>query len=379
MEEPRAWSFIKNNRDSCLAAGLILLTVLLFYFWASTLAPVIIAFILAYLLEPLVLAVRNLSISKFQISRMTSVIVIYVLIFLAGLGLGLPVLVNVTTGMVGLAEGLEKADLQGRALGLAQQVQLQLRELPLPDEWRQRLGIDDKDEHGETRILLAAAERARGIFTSLLRTGANAVSSLLSVSVHFILVPVFLFYLMLEFHKMRSWFELVVPLSFRPAMHGFLDRVDVRLGGFVRGRLLVALFFAILSTIGLSLLGVNKALLLGFIFGISSLIPYLGIVGLLPACVVILWQEGVTTEAFWLAMWVFLLYALVQTLEAYVLQPRILGESVGLHPLWIMVAMLIGQQVWGVPGLMVAVPIAAILHVFIEDCYPRLYGVADGV
>ena len=182
---------------------------------------------------------------------------------------------------------------------------------------------------------------------------------------------------MLEFHKMRGWFESIVPRSFRPSIHGFLSRVDVRLGGFVRGRLLVALFFAILSTVGLGLLGVNKALLLGSIFGVTSLIPYLGIVGLFPASVVVLWQAGVTSEALWLVFWVFVLYAIVQTFEAYILQPRILGESVGLHPLWIMVAMLLGQHMWGVPGIMVAVPIAAIVHVLLEDCYPLLYGLGE--
>ena len=66
--------------------------------------------------------------------------------------------------MVGLAEGLEQADIQGRALGIAQSLRLYLRELPLPDEWRERLGIDDEDDQGDARMFLAAAERARGLF-----------------------------------------------------------------------------------------------------------------------------------------------------------------------------------------------------------------------
>lgn len=140
-----------------------------------------------------------------------------------------------------------------------------------------------------------------------------------------------------------------------------------RMGSYIRGRLLVSLVLSVAVTIGLSGLGLSQfAIGLGAIAGVTNLIPFLGpILGAVPALIVALSQGG------WLVLWVLILFLLAQSLETYVLDPLLVGSSVGIHPLYQLLAVLGGTQVLGLIGALIVPPWVAGTAVLIENLYLR--------
>lgn len=149
--------------------------------------------------------------------------------------------------------------------------------------------------------------------------------------------------------------------------------ISHRMGSYIRGRILVSLVLSIAVAIGLSFLGLSQfALGLGAIAGVTNLIPFLGpILGAIPALIVALSQGG------WLLLWVLILFVLAQSLETYVLDPLLVGPSVGIHPLYQLLAVLGGTQVLGLIGALIVPPWVAGTAVLIENLYLRPKSVAE--
>ncbi|NJL88061.1 MAG: AI-2E family transporter [Leptolyngbyaceae cyanobacterium SM1_1_3] len=143
--------------------------------------------------------------------------------------------------------------------------------------------------------------------------------------------------------------------------------VSYRIGSYIRGRLIVSAILSVITTTGLSFLGLSDfALGLGAIAGVTNLIPFLGpILGAIPAVVVAASQGG------WTFLWVMLLYVVLQNLETYVLDPLLVGSSVGVHPLYQLLAVLGGTQVLGIIGALIVPPWIAGGAVVLENLYLR--------
>lgn len=143
--------------------------------------------------------------------------------------------------------------------------------------------------------------------------------------------------------------------------------VSNRIGSYIRGRFLVSLLLSVVTTIGLTFLGLSDfALGLGTIAGVTNLIPFLGpILGAIPALVVAVSQGS------WTFLWVLLLYVVIQNLETYVLDPLLVGSSVGVHPLYQLLAVLGGTQVLGIIGALIVPPWVAGGAVLLENLYLR--------
>ncbi|MBO9999762.1 MAG: AI-2E family transporter [Cyanobacteria bacterium SID2] len=143
--------------------------------------------------------------------------------------------------------------------------------------------------------------------------------------------------------------------------------VSQRMGGYLRGRILVSTILAVATTAGLSLLGLKDfAIGLGAIAGVTNLIPFLGpILGAVPALIVALSQGG------WLVLWVLILFVIIQNVETYVLDPLLVGTSVGIHPLFQLLSVLGGAQVLGVIGALIVPPWFAGASALVENLYLR--------
>lgn len=141
--------------------------------------------------------------------------------------------------------------------------------------------------------------------------------------------------------------------------------VSTRIGGYIRGRLLVSALLSVATTVSLGALGLSEfALGLGAIAGVTNLIPFLGpFLGAIPALVVAVSQGG------WTFLWVLLLYAVIQNIETYVLDPLLVGSSVGVHPLYQLLAVLGGTQVLGLIGALIVPPWVAGGAVLLETLY----------
>lgn len=143
--------------------------------------------------------------------------------------------------------------------------------------------------------------------------------------------------------------------------------VSYRMGGYIRGRVLVSGLLGVVTAVGLSLLGLEEfALGLGAIAGLTNLIPFLGpILGAFPALLVALSQGG------WPFLWVLLFFIVIQNLETYVLDPLLVGSSVGVHPLYQLLAVLGGAQVLGIVGALIVPPWIAGGTALLENLYLR--------
>jgi predicted PurR-regulated permease PerM len=141
-------------------------------------------------------------------------------------------------------------------------------------------------------------------------------------------------------------------------------RVDRLISGFIRGQLTVCALLAVLYSVGFAIIGIDLAFVIGAIAGVAAIIPYVGgALALASAAGMCLLQYGVDVHLALVVGW----YALVQGLEGMVLTPRILGGSLGMHPVVVIVALMIGADLLGFLGLMVAVPIAAVVQVVLQD------------
>lgn len=162
----------------------------------------------------------------------------------------------------------------------------------------------------------------------------------------------------------------LLPQPWDERLAAQLSPFSSRLGSYIRGRILVSAILGVAITTTLKLLGLSDfALGLGAIAGVTNLIPFLGpILGAIPALVV------AVSQGWWLTLWVLLLFVVIQNLETYVLDPLLVGSSVGVHPLYQLLAVLGGTQVLGIIGALVVPPWVAGAGVLLENLYiqPKL-------
>ncbi|RQD72514.1 MAG: AI-2E family transporter [Tindallia sp. MSAO_Bac2] len=190
---------------------------------------------------------------------------------------------------------------------------------------------------------------------------ATQVGSIISSLVYIVTIPVLTFYFMKDERKIADLIKESVPVFSQKWVFPLANQVDRVLSGFIRGQLLVALFVGVASGLALIILGVEFAILIGIIAGITNIIPYLGpILGGIPAAIIAFLDTPIK------ALWVIIAFVIIQQTESSVVSPRIVGQRVGLHPTVIILALLVGGSLWGFLGLLIAVPLAAILNVLIS-------------
>lgn len=203
-------------------------------------------------------------------------------------------------------------------------------------------------------------EAARELLARTLRAVTGTVGALVSL----LIIPVLAYYLVVEFDRIRLGVLHLVPREYQRAVAEQATRVDGLVAGFIRGQLTVCAVLGVLFAAGFAVIGIDLAFVIGAISGALAIIPYVGgAVALLSAGGMCLLQFGVDVHLALVIGW----YALVQGFEGMVLTPRILGGSLGMHPVVVIVALLIGGDLLGFLGLMIAVPVAAVVQVFLQD------------
>jgi predicted PurR-regulated permease PerM len=200
-----------------------------------------------------------------------------------------------------------------------------------------------------------------GAFLASLWSGGRAVFSVLSL---FIITPVVAFYLLLDWEEVVATIDRCIPLPHRATVHGLAADIDAVIAGFVRGQAVICLVLAAFYAIALTLIGLNFGFLIGMMTGLLGFIPFVGAgVGFLVAAIVALaqfWPDWVS-----IAM-VVAVFLVGQALEGYVLSPRLVGAKIGLHPVWMMFALIASSYLFGFAGLLIAIPLAATIGVLLR-------------
>ncbi|WP_137132920.1 AI-2E family transporter [Rhizobium sp. FY34] len=228
--------------------------------------------------------------------------------------------------------------------------------------------------------MASQVQTAKDNFSSLMSEGAGFLGGLLSqlwnsgktildVISLLIITPVVAFYILLDWDRMVAKVDSWVPRDQVATVRQLANEMDQAVSGFIRGQGSLCLILGIFYAVGLSLVGLNFGLLIGFVAGMISFIPYIGsLVGLVLAV-------GVALVQFWpdygWIIAVMVVFFAGQFIEGNILQPKLVGSSVGLHPVWLMFALLAFGAMFGFVGLMIAVPAAAVVGVLVRFAISR--------
>jgi predicted PurR-regulated permease PerM len=190
--------------------------------------------------------------------------------------------------------------------------------------------------------------------------------SVASVVTAFIIIPVLAFYLLLDADRLRAGFLRLIPVAHREKTLSILHDVDEILGGFIRGQLVVGACVGALITIMLLVLQIKYALLIGVFAAVVNIVPYLGaIASAIPAVLIALFTHG-----FGWALLVIGGFVLVNQAEGHIIAPNVVGQRVGLTPLMVIVAILLGAELGGLLGMFIAVPAAAVIKALVLRFIP---------
>jgi predicted PurR-regulated permease PerM len=195
------------------------------------------------------------------------------------------------------------------------------------------------------------------------------VSGLLALLGNVVLVPLVMFFLLKDGRTFKKSFISAVPNRYLELTVNVLHKMDLQLGAYLRGKLLLSMFVGLLSILALWMLGVDYFVVLGALNGLANLIPYLGpLLGGLTTVVVAVF----TTGTFDAVPGIVVAFTIIQAIDNAVFQPLILARNVHLHPLTIILAIIIGGQFFGVLGLFLAVPAAGIVKVVLQEILRNL-------
>ena len=191
-----------------------------------------------------------------------------------------------------------------------------------------------------------------------------------------VLIPVVMFYLLRDWDVMIDKISHLLPRNVEPKVSLWACECDEVLGAFVKGQLLVMAALGTIYAVGLWLVGLDLALLVGILAGLASIVPYMGfIIGIVAAIIAAMLQFNDPT----VLAWVGLVFIIGQMLEGMVLTPLLVGDRIGLHPVAVIFAIMAGGQLFGFVGILIALPVAAVIMVLLRhlhDGYQRssLYG-----
>ena len=339
---PSAMRLLRDNWGWPVAAiGFLVLL----YYLGPILMPFVVGAGLAYLGDPLVDRLERL-----RLSRTGGVSVVFV----------------VVAGVIAIAALLLVPLLE-------QQFRQLLSNLPSWLHWLQEKGLPALGMHlpagisfdGDslTKMMERNWEAARSVLMGVLGQLGRSTPELLATAANLLLIPIVAFYLLRDWDLMVNRVRDLIPPRHQPSADHLARETNSVLSGLIRGQLLVMLSLGLIYGTGLWIAGLNVALLIGFSAGLLSFIPYLGFIsGLLMASVAMLVQ---TQDAFSL-LWVLLVFGVGQVMESAVLTPLLVGDRIGLHPVAVIFAILAGGQLFGFIGVLLALPMAAVIAVLLR-------------
>lgn len=333
---------------SLLAVALLVLTGWLLYLLAPVLTPFLIAAVLAYMFNPLVTRLEG-----WRVPRVLAVIVVFVLVLALVIGLVailVPMIERQVSGFVARLPGyLEWA--QAKLLPMLKEWQVLIPALE-PDNLKQVL-LDHWQEVGRW---------VRDAAANLTRSGLGLFSWL----VNLVLVPIVMFYLMLDWERIVKNVRELFPPALRGRVAQLARETDEVLGSFLRGQLSVMAALGTIYSVGLWMLGLNLALPIGIAAGLVSFVPYLGFITGVVAAGIAAWLQFQDPM---MIAWVVAVFLTGQVLDALFLTPRLVGGRIGIHPVVVIFAIMAGGSLFGFFGVLLALPVAAVLKVWLRQVH----------
>ncbi|MFP4560671.1 MAG: AI-2E family transporter [Thiohalorhabdus sp.] len=211
-------------------------------------------------------------------------------------------------------------------------------------------------------------QEAGGLAAALAGTVSRSGLAVVGWSANLVLIPVVTFYLLRDWDRLVAGLHDLLPRSRVETVSRLVRESDEVLAGFLRGQFLVMLALGLVYSVGLWIAGLQLAFLVGLIAGLVSFVPYLGfILGVILAGAAMVVQTGAPLDL----VWVLAVFLVGQVLESVVLQPLLVGDRIGLHPVAVIFAVLAGGQLFGFVGVLLSLPVAAVIAVFVRHAHER--------
>lgn len=297
----------------------------------------ILAVVITYLFYPLVRAVENKG-----VSRTSAIFIVYAAMSFIVAGLLLYGMPHIIAQLYRVAEAVPGYAAQVQEFTASLQIEYARAGIP---ETLRRI-IDERISWLEN-ILVQQAERV-----------VETLLGLAGYVFNIILAPVFAFYLLKDIELFTARTVSFIPPQSRTDVLTLGSEISKIIDSFVRGYLLVSLIVGLMTGLAMTVLNMEFALMLGIFAGLTNLIPYFGpLIGAIPAIALALLVSK------WMVLKVAIAYLVIQQIESSVIGPRVIGKRVGLHPLFVILVLLAGIQLYGLTGLILSVPLAAILRV----------------
>lgn len=342
-----------NARLQWLLAAGILALALLIYLLGPILMPFLVGVLFAYLSNPMVERLMRLG-----WSRVTSVSVAFSTLSLTAITL-LVVLLPV----------------------LWRQFEYLQTRLPRALRWVNREAIPWLEQTLNVRIDRLNMELVTEWLNRLWQTtpasvGGDVIGQLASSGLHLAsivgllaLIPIVTFYFLLDWQSMMDRCQQMLPRAYEQKIIAIAKECDAVLAAFLRGQLVVMIVLGLIYGVGLQLIGIKLAMVIGLVAGLASIIPYVGFgVGIVTASIVAFFQFGLVWEPMLMVWGVFMFGQLI---EGWVLQPWLLGDRIGLSPVGVIFAVMAGGQLFGLVGMLLALPVAAVIVVFARHAHDQ--------
>ena len=330
---------------------LVVLIVLFLTVFSSILLPFVAGMALAYFLDPVADRLQKLGLSRMMATVV--ILVAFIVVFALALIIIIPVVISQASDFIARVPDY---------ITLLQERVASSNASWLPD-W---IGSQIDTMKGNfSKYLADGAGFIAALFAQIWSSG----KSLIDIASLFIVTPVVAFYLLLDWDRMTQKVDSWIPRDQVRTVRELAREIDAAIAGFVRGQGSMCLILGIYYGVALSLAGLNFGLLIGFLTGMLSFIPYVGAM----LCLVI--AVGVALVQFWpdyvsIAI-VMAVFFSGQFMEGYILQPKLVGSSIGLHPVWLMFALFAFGLLFGFVGLLVAVPASAAIAVLVRFAISR--------
>lgn len=337
---------LRMRRQVFFWLGIFAFFIAFMWVFADILLPFIAGMVLAYFLDPVADWLERKGLSR--IIATVIILIAFILVFIVFLMILVPVLANQITGFLD-----RLPDLVGRLQALIASTDI---------EWlRDRIGVDGKSLQENVNGLM---REGAGWVSTVLKKVWGTGKSLIDVISLLVVTPVVAFYLLYDWDNMVDRVDSWLPHDHRDTIRGVFSDIDEAVAGFVRGQGTVCLILGLFYGASLTLIGLNFGLLIGLFAGLISFIPFVGsIIGFLLSV-------GVALVQFWPEYFPIILCAVTffmgQFMEGNILQPKLVGEKVGLHPVWLMFALFAFGSLFGFTGMLIAVPAAAAVGVVIR-------------
>tara|TARA_R110002096_G_scaffold73662_3_gene174634 strand:- start:853 stop:2058 length:1206 start_codon:yes stop_codon:yes gene_type:complete len=317
-------------------AGAVLLVIL--WFAGDMLLPFIIGAAIAYFLDPVADRLETLGLSRTMATMVITLVALMIFVLMAVLVV--PTLINQAGNLVAVAPELAKNFINF-----------------LTERFPTLLDQESSLRSSVNSIGATVQERGGELFN----TAVASAASLLNLLILFVIVPVVAVYLLLDWDRMVAKIDSLLPRDHAPTIRRLARDIDKTLAGFIRGMGTVSLILGTYYAVALMLVGLQFGLIVGFIAGLVTFIPYLG--AMLGGTLAI----GLALFQFW-GDWFSIglvagIFVVGQIVEGNFLTPKLVGDSVGLHPVWLILALSVFGSLFGFVGMLAAVPIAAALGV----------------